>query len=104
MNPQSSFFTVSMKGRKENRKSRQEMRRYLWLIRREEQDPQLEILARKRVINSEIIVCPRMQLRRKSFKRWAIRYNIFPDFSLICETCRKCSVGTARMNLAVRAV
>ena len=104
MNPQSSAILLPFRGSEETRKLRHEMRKHLQLIRKEAFVNHLSLLSREVPINSTLIVCPRMKLKRKSFQRWFILHNVLPDFSLACQSCRRCDVRVVWVGLAIRVV
>lgn len=92
MNLQSSAILLPFRGSGESKKLRQKMRNHLRLIRHEILDDQSNVLSQKFPMNSALIVCPRMRLKRKSFQRWYILHNVLTDFSLACQSCRRCGV------------
>ena len=97
MNPQSSAIIWPFRGSAKTKKLRQEMRQHLRLISQEILDDQSGIsLSQNLPINSALIVFPRMRLKRKAFQRWFILHNVLSDFSLACQSCRRCGVGAVR--------
>jgi hypothetical protein len=100
-NRQSSAMLLPFKGSGETKKFRQEMRKHLRLIQQEVLINRSGVFPQEFPINSALIVCPRMRLKRKSFQRWFILHNVLTDFSLACQNCRRCDVGAVRMQLSV---
>lgn len=103
LNRQSSAALCPFRGSGETRKFRREMRRHLRLVKQEVLISQPGVRFQKFPINSALIRCPRMKLKRKSFQRWYIFHNVLTDFSLACQSCRRCDIRALWMGVLVGA-